>query len=74
METSPTSVMMEAMFGSLIAHEDKPMATSKNENSLICASDDQARKLFFLVCHIIHRINIVMIGLQTRMKRTKQII
>jgi hypothetical protein len=74
MEINPMRVMIEAMFGSLIAHEANPMATSKNENSLICPRLDQARKLFFLVCHMIPRINMMMIGLMMRMKRTKQII
>ena len=66
--------MIEAIFGSLIAHEAKPMVISRNENSLICPRLDQAKKLFFLVCHMIPRINIVIAGLMMRTKRMKQTI
>jgi len=49
MVINPTKVIMESMVGSLIYHDVIPIATIRNENSLICPSDIQVRKLFFLV-------------------------
>jgi hypothetical protein len=47
-----------------------PIVIIKNENSLICPSDTQVRKLFFLVCQRNPNIIIVMIGLMTNTKAT----
>lgn len=74
MEINPTKVMIEAIFGSLIAHEANPIVIRRNENSLICPRLDQAKKLFFLVCPMIPRISIVIAGLMMRTNNMKQII
>lgn len=56
-------VTIESVFGSLRNPEVIQIVIRRNENSLICPKEDQARKLFFLVCHITHKISIVMNGL-----------
>jgi len=49
MVINPINVIMESIVGSFIYHEVIPIAIIRKENSLICPSDIQVRKLFFLV-------------------------
>jgi len=62
------------MLGSFIAHEANPMVINKNENSLIWPKLVQAKKLFFLVCHISPNTSMVIIGFITSTNRIKHII
>lgn len=48
-----------------------PIATKRKENSLICPNDIHVRKLFFFVCHKIHNVIIVIIGLIISTNATK---
>lgn len=52
-------------------HEAIPIVMIRKENSLICPSDIQVRKLFFLVCPRNPRIIIVMIGFMISTKSAK---
>ena len=66
-----TSVIIESIVGSVIYHEVIHIPIIRKENSLICPSDIQVRKLFFLVCPRNQRVIMVIIGLPIRTKREK---
>jgi hypothetical protein len=71
MVINPISVIIEIIVGSLIYHEVIPIATIRKENSLICPSDIQVRKLFFLVCQRNPSVIIVISGLPISTKTEK---
>ena len=67
----PTIVTMERILLSVMACDAIPIQININENSLICASDVPAKKLFFLVCFISPSMIIMIRGFAINTNRLK---